>query len=144
MLREGVGFDQSVSVAYGTDGDQPSVSSRAPTVMLMEQLDYLPATPAAQAKAISEGFVVQREWSAIDASGAVSNRLSIDGVTKLRLTPGDVTEERIEVVNPEVRHHVAVLAPLAAGVEVMNPSLATTGVMAKPPDVILYRRLIGN
>ena len=132
LLREEVGFGQPVSVTYGVADDQPSAQSIAPTLMLMEQLDYSPATPAAQAKAISEGFVVQREWSAIDASGAISDRLSIDGVTELRLTPGDVTEERIEVVNPEARHHVAVLAPLAAGVEVMNPALATTGVMAQP------------
>ena len=47
---------------------------------------------------------------------------------------GDVIEERVQVVNPKERHYVAVVVPLAAGVEVMNPALATA-----PPDLLLSR-----
>jgi len=43
-----------------------------------------------------------------------------------------VIEERVQVVNPKDRHYVAVVVPLAAGVEVLNPALATAPPEARP------------
>jgi hypothetical protein len=44
----------------------------------------------------------------------------------------EVIEERVQVVNPKERHYVAVVVPLAAGVEVLNPALATAPPEARP------------
>ena len=47
----------------------------------------------------------------------------------LGLRAGDVIEERAEVVNPEDRSFVEIRLPLAAGLEPLNPNLATS-----PPE----------
>jgi uncharacterized protein YfaS (alpha-2-macroglobulin family) len=43
-----------------------------------------------------------------------------------------VVEDSAEIVNPEDRHHVAVVIPLAAGMEPLNPELATAPPEATP------------
>ena len=45
---------------------------------------------------------------------------------------GDVIEEHVQVVNPKDRHYVAIVVPLAAGLEPLNPTLATAPVSATP------------
>ena len=42
----------------------------------------------------------------------------------------------MEVVNPEERHYVAVVVPLAAGVEPLNPRLATAPPEARPSGAL--------
>ena len=44
---------------------------------------------------------------------------------------GQVVEEHVQVVNPKDRNYVAVVVPLAAGLEVLNPRLATAPPEAK-------------
>ena len=39
----------------------------------------------------------------------------------LALAVGDVVEDHVQVVNPKDRHYVAIVVPLAAGVEPLNP-----------------------
>jgi uncharacterized protein YfaS (alpha-2-macroglobulin family) len=50
----------------------------------------------------------------------------------LSLAVGQVVEDHVQVVNPEARTYVAVVVPLAAGLEVLNPRLATAPPEAKP------------
>jgi uncharacterized protein YfaS (alpha-2-macroglobulin family) len=45
---------------------------------------------------------------------------------------GDVLEETVELVNPQDRTHVAISLPLAAGLEPLNPNLATAPAEATP------------
>jgi uncharacterized protein YfaS (alpha-2-macroglobulin family) len=45
---------------------------------------------------------------------------------------GDVIEEHLQVVNPETRNYVAITVPLAAGMEPLDPALATAPPEAKP------------
>jgi len=49
-----------------------------------------------------------------------------------------VVEDRVEVVNPELRHHVIIEVPLAAGMEPLNARLANAPAEVKPsqPDTI--------
>ena len=49
---------------------------------------------------------------------------------------GDVVEEHVQVVNPQERHYVAVVVPLAAGMEPLNPALETAPPEAKPVLVL--------
>ena len=50
----------------------------------------------------------------------------------MHLSVGDVVEEVDEVVNPEDRTHVAITLPLAAGMEPLNPNIATAPAEAAP------------
>jgi hypothetical protein len=47
------------------------------------------------------------------------------------LTVGEVVEEHVQVVNPADRNFVAVVVPLAAGMEPLNPRLETAPPEAK-------------
>ena len=64
----------------------------------------------------------RRSASPLDASRARRQTLAV----------GDVVEEHVQVVNPKERHYVAVVVPLAAGMEPLNPDLATAPPEAQP------------
>lgn len=93
------------------------------------ETSYLPAVPT---PAGSAGFVLQRQWLVMDKEGNVRQRLTVEPQTPLALSVGDVVEEHLELVNPEDRAYVAVVAPLAAGLEPLNPALATAPPEAQP------------
>ena len=54
----------------------------------------------------------------------------------VELAVGDVLEDHVQVVNPAARNFVAVVVPLAAGVEPLNPALATA-----PPEAVAQGHL---
>jgi uncharacterized protein YfaS (alpha-2-macroglobulin family) len=99
------------------------------------ETSYLPAAPGSQASPRREGFVVAREQSAL--RGGAAERIAIDAAGKtLELTVGEVVEDHVEVVNPEERHYVAIVVPLAAGMEPLNPALETAPPEAKPAGAL--------
>jgi uncharacterized protein YfaS (alpha-2-macroglobulin family) len=102
----------------------------AGAVVLRAEITYLPAADGSQAAAESSGFVVSREQLRIVPGDQPAERFPIDkpGST-LALAVGDVIEEHIQIVNPTDRHYVAIIVPLAAGIEPLNPNLATA-----PPE----------
>jgi uncharacterized protein YfaS (alpha-2-macroglobulin family) len=59
-------------------------------------------------------------------------RLEADADGAIHVAVGDVIEETAELVNPEDRTHIALRLPLAAGVEPLNPNLATAPAEAAP------------
>jgi uncharacterized protein YfaS (alpha-2-macroglobulin family) len=77
--------------------------------------------------------VVTRELLRVQAAGAppVREALAEAGRT-IELAVGDVLEDHVQVVNPKDRNFVAVVVPLAAGVEPLNPALATAPPEAAP------------
>ena len=81
---------------------------------------------------MSKGLVVARTLSKIVGGAPPEKHDLVDPGTTLRFAIGDVIEERVEVVNPKDRHYVAIVVPLAAGLEPLNPHLATSGPEAKP------------
>lgn len=115
------------------------------TAVALEMVRYVPAAPPRDAPAQSDGFVVTREWQQIQAD-APPVRTPIEGPGQtLAVAVGAVIEEHIQVVNPEDRYYVAVTAPLAAGLEPLNPRLATappeaapTGQLSATPDYVQY------
>jgi uncharacterized protein YfaS (alpha-2-macroglobulin family) len=74
------------------------------------------------------GFTVTRTFEAIDDPSDV--RRNEDG--SWRIKAGAQVRVRLSMVAPTRRYHVALVDPLAAGLEAMNPELATTGFV--PPD----------
>lgn len=68
------------------------------------------------------GFVVQRKYEAIDDPADVG--LDADGTWNIKA--GARVRVRLEMSNPARRYHVALVDPLPAGLEALNPELATT------------------
>jgi hypothetical protein len=112
-------------------GTTTPVSARA-------ELSYVPAADGSQAPARREGFVVARTALILRGpTGTPPERHPIDapGGT-LSLEVGEVVEEHVQVVNTEDRHYVAVVVPLAAGFEPLNPNLETAPPEAKPANAL--------
>jgi uncharacterized protein YfaS (alpha-2-macroglobulin family) len=112
-----------------------SVTNRgAQPVVALAERRYLPAEPGASAQAIQQGFVLSRALFRVPAGGGPLERLSPGADGAIHLAAGDVVEEQAELVNPEDRVHVAMLLPIAAGLEPLNPNLATAPAEAVPSD----------
>lgn len=91
---------------------------------------FVPEAPGAEEGAVQSGFAVTRELLLVGGAGAPMVREALDAPgRRIRLAPGQVVEDHVQLVNPELRHHVAVEVPLAAGLELLNPRLATS-----PPE----------
>ncbi|HWW76915.1 MAG TPA: hypothetical protein VNZ44_16060, partial [Pyrinomonadaceae bacterium] len=81
----------------------------APTNLKLEAADY--------------GFAVERAYEAVDDKADV--RREADGTWHVRA--GAKVRVKISLVAPTRRYHVALVDPLPAGLEPMNPALAVTG-----------------
>ena len=91
---------------------------------------YLPQTNGSAQASRAHGFAVDRETLVFDGNGQINRRYALDQpATAINLSAGEVIEDHVVVVNPVDRTHVAVILPLAAGLEPLNPRLATA-----PPD----------
>jgi uncharacterized protein YfaS (alpha-2-macroglobulin family) len=114
----------------GTTGQAVEVAASSGVVSVRLETSYIPAEEGSKAAAESHGFVVAREWQRVRGEDEPLQKQPIDapGGT-LSLAVGDVVEEHVQVVNPQERNYVAVVVPLAAGVEVLNAALATA-----PPE----------
>ncbi len=136
------------SKAAGTlDRDHPlfQASTRAsgavhiqagPGVVALAATDYVPVQPGAEARPGQHGFVLTRTLFRVpSAQGNVQppmTRLEPGTDGAIHLAVGDVVEELDELVNPEARAQVAVHLPLPAGLEPLNPALATATADAQP------------
>ncbi len=74
------------------------------------------------------GFAVSRRYEALDDPADV--RRDDDGTW--RIAAGARVRVHLEMVASARRHHVALVDPLPAGLEPVNPALATSGAL--PPD----------
>lgn len=75
------------------------------------------------------GFAVERAYEAIDDPGDVTR----DGKGVWRVKAGARVRVRLTMVAPSRRYHVALVDPMPAGLEALNPELATTEKL--PPDL---------
>jgi hypothetical protein len=95
---------------------------------------FVPEADGSRAAAEARGFVVAREWLRI-AKGTDTPPervpLASPAIT-LAVAAGTIVEEHVQVVNPADRHYVAVVVPLAAGMEPLNPRLAIAPPEATP------------
>ena len=78
------------------------------------------------------GFVVERQWWRTAENGPMRRVELAQAGIQLSTESGAIIEEQIDIVNPQLRHHVVVVAPLAAGFELLNPALATAPPQAQP------------
>ncbi len=75
------------------------------------------------------GFVVERKYEAIDDPADV--HLESDGMWSIKA--GARVRVRLVLSNPARRYHVALVDPLPAGLEALNPELATTERLPQGP-----------
>jgi len=75
------------------------------------------------------GFSVNRTYEGADSPGDVTR--DKDGVWHVKL--GALVRVRLEMVAPARRYHVALVDPIPAGFEALNPSLAMTGTIPRDP-----------
>jgi len=101
-----------------------------PLAVLIDQ-SYLPFEDGSKVAALAEGFAVASSIKRVAAGQATE--LDQPG-QKLSFAVGDIVEQTAEVVNPGERHQVAIIVPLAAGMEPLNPNLATAPPEAKPSE----------
>ena len=76
------------------------------------------------------GFVVQRTYEAVDDSKDVARQA--DGTWKIKA--GARVRVKLTMVNENRRYHVALVDPMPAGLEAMNPALAVTGPIPTDPN----------
>jgi alpha-2-macroglobulin len=76
------------------------------------------------------GFVVERRYEAVDSASDVVRQA--DGTWKIKA--GARVRVRLTMVNENRRYHVALVDPLPAGLEAMNPALAVTGPIPLDPQ----------
>ncbi|MDD5308947.1 MAG: alpha-2-macroglobulin family protein [Deltaproteobacteria bacterium] len=76
------------------------------------------------------GFAVERTYESVDDESEV--RRDADGTWRVK--SGARVRVRLTMVAPMRRYHVALVDPLPAGLEPMNPDLAVTGTVPQDPS----------
>lgn len=84
-------------------------------------LEYAPASLPLEP--LRNGFSVERRYEAVDDAGDVASEA--DRTVSIRA--GARVRVRVRMTVPAVRHHVALVDPLPAGLEILNPELDATG-----------------
>jgi len=95
------------------------------------RMAYLPAGRGHEVDSHNAGFVLERELFFFNEQ-APPVRHEVKAGGKIEAPMGTIIEEHVRVINPEDRFFVAVRVPFAAGLEPMNPNLATSPKEAKP------------
>lgn len=130
-----IGPDQPTAYVSTRDTHPAKIemTSGGGQVFARATLSYLPAATGETAAAQNEGFVVRREIIRVPTSDVPPEKAWVEKAgMSFEQSVGDIIEEHVQVVNPEERNYVAVVAPFAAGMEPMNPNLATAPSEAKP------------
>ncbi|HVY98829.1 MAG TPA: alpha-2-macroglobulin family protein [Dongiaceae bacterium] len=100
---------------------------------VLAEARYVPLPPGSQEAPHAEGLVVSREVQQVQPGDAPPIKTALDAPAKqITFKVGEIDEDHVELVNPKDRNHVAVVIPLAAGMEPLNPALATAPPEAKP------------
>ena len=104
-------------------GPAPLILSKEGQGRLYYRLGMQFAPTSLQLDPLDRGFTVTRVYEAIDDPGDV--RLDEDGTWRIKA--GASVRVKLRLVAPARRYHVALVDPLPAGFEAMNPALAVTG-----------------
>ncbi len=122
-----------VPMSYLVDTDQEQqdlIISKEGPGRLYYRLGLKYAPTDLQLDPLEMGFVVQREYEAVDDPDDVK-RLE-DGTWVIKA--GARVRVRITMIADNRRYHVALVDPLPAGLEIINPALAVSGSIPQDPD----------
>ena len=110
------------------DGTEDLVLQRDGEGRLYYRIALRYAPKALVLPSADRGFTVERHYEAVDSPADV--RHDADGTWHVRA--GARVKVTVEMATPMRRYHVALVDPLPAGFEVLNPALRGTGEL--PPD----------
>ncbi len=124
------------------DGDVPLIVQKDGQGRLYYRLGLRYAPTDLRLDAADRGFTVERIYEAVDDPQDV--RRDKDGVWHIRA--GARVQVKLTMVAPSRRLHVALVDPLPAGLEILNPTLAVTGDAPDDPheSSSSYRWLWGS
>jgi len=104
-------------------------------MLVLQRARFTPKQPGYQALAEQRGFVVQREIQRYRSNSEPPERFALEQPIELEFQIGDVLEEHLQLINPDDAVFVALRVPFAAGLEPLNPELATAPPEAKPQGI---------
>ena len=116
--------------AMGLDGDLPLIVQKEGQGRLYYRLGLRYAPTDLRLDPADHGFTVERVYEAVDDPGDV--RRDGDGVWRIRA--GARVRVKLTMAASSRRLHVALVDPLPAGLEILNPELAVTGDPPQDPD----------
>ncbi|RLD95694.1 MAG: hypothetical protein DRJ13_14060, partial [Bacteroidetes bacterium] len=122
-----------VPMSYLVDTDleqQDLIISKEGSGRLYYRLGLKYAPTDLQLDPLDMGFVIQREYEAVDDPDDVK-RLE-DGTWLIKA--GARVRVRITMIADNRRYHVALVDPLPAGLEIINPALAVSGSIPQDPN----------
>ncbi len=122
-------FDIPMAVLAEHNGVQPVAVAKEGPGRLYYRMGLRYAPRDLTLDPADRGFTVTRTYHAVDDPSDVTH--DDDGTWHFR--PGAEIEVELTLVAPSRRYHVALVDPLPAGLEPLNPALATTGTL--PEDV---------
>jgi len=119
------------------DAISVELSGQLKKVAVLTHTQYLPQEDGSKEDPAQHGFVVERSLMAVKEGGAPAERTKLEkgGVTHT-FPEGQIIEDHVRVINPKLHHYVAVQVPLAAGMELLNPTLATAPPEAHPSKAL--------
>ena len=128
----------NVPMSYLTQQAEPNLLlSKEGTGRLYYRVSMNYAPSDLNLKPADYGFTVERNYEGVDDPKDVSR--DADGTWRIKA--GTRVRVRLTMVAPSRRYHVALVDPLPAGFETLNPTLATTGSIPDDPkrtDVMEY------
>lgn len=105
---------------------------KGPVVVRVEST-YVPSADGSKVAPAATGFVVTREFLRQRGAGEPPDKIALSQAgQRVGFSVGEVVEDHVQVVNPGDRFYVAIVVPLAAGMEPLNPNLTTAPPEAKP------------
>ena len=119
-----------MSVLGSKPAAQPLVISKEGPGRLYYRIGLRYAPDSLKLDPADYGFTVTRRYEGADAKDDVKR--DADGTWRVKA--GARVRVRLEMVAPARRYHVALVDPLPAGLEPLNPALATTGTLPKGED----------
>ena len=119
---------QGVSTS-STDGTVPLIVQKDGQGRLYYRLGLRYAPTSLALEPADHGFTVERTYEAVDDPGDVTR--DADGVWHVKA--GARVRVRLTMVAQSRRYHVALVDPIPAGFEVLNPALAVTGDIPQDP-----------
>jgi uncharacterized protein YfaS (alpha-2-macroglobulin family) len=124
-----------VDDTFGDDEMQNLIVEKDGTGRLYYRLGLSYAPRDLNLEPMDMGFVVQRIYEAVDDPEDVSR--DENGVWHIKA--GTRVRVRLTMVADNRRYHVALVDPLPAGLEIINPSLAVSGSIPQDPNSSDYR-----
>lgn len=124
-----------VDPAQAASGPQTLVLDKEGTGRLYYRLGLKYAPTDLKMNPLDMGFVVTRKYEAVDDAGDVSQ--DANGAWHIKV--GTRVRVRVNMVADNRRYHVALVSPLPAGLEILNPTLATTGTVPQDPSSSQFR-----